>query len=969
MIAAVAVLCASCAGYGDREESVITTLADFEDDAVAITITDAVNAALSDCRAQFAKIPARGQRCLQIEIGAVQPNASAACDIRFRAATPFSRAERVGIYAWITQGSVSLQFRLRDGRGRLYETQPLALQVRNRWVRLHTDLTPENLKRVRAVTTGEGGGPEWPLEVAGLRVQAQGAGRQVVYVDDLEVEHRATGAGVLRGEFQFNEPTRIYSPGSLVRAGIVLENNSRINALPLNVTLRWRHSDGTEVARTDVFIQLPPSAADFRSRQPVDFSQVIGEPGLYHLTAEVRGALWATPAVYETTIAVTHPNRGLPRGRSGYFGVQSNLIREPAADQRLEIDIARDLGVQLLALETPWRSFEPRSGRYDFESLKELLGRLDRLDVAVMLMLTDPPEWVARDSESWWRAQSNFCTALAQGVGERLYGIRALAPTPGVLTEQDLQALAELNRRITAVRRNITLCAPPIRIEPGAPEHTRSPTLPGDSGFELSFETRGSADAARAGLAAFARQQGIRWGRNHRWFHYPEGRQGSGGVEDAVAMLHHYAEAAREGVGGVVWCELRDDTNDPRYPERMRGLVQRDFSPKSALIGFANVIGMLNGLLYAGSVPGAPEAYDSLLFLGGKRQVGVLCPKPNRILPAVIAPYQLTAGQLLVLDFDRRALPTTESEAPPLIETQPRPIFVSFMAEESQSAPQIGLARPWLEVPRTVYCDGETAFHIRLNAPLALRRSYLSLILPEGAPVKSSLSSRALRAAAGETLDFEVTITRTGEFEVPIGCHLRLSIEGRMLQIPIEIRPQAEVAGLSDGADLLCPEYAIGVLIETQGSGSGRTPAGYTIHAGFQDDALHVALELPPRSASPEFLTIGLAAANGDDPVKLRLENMTGSRGPSIVRSLDYARLEHWHWSIEEHASRRYCRVRIEPRGLGSASFRDAPRLMLSVRYEEAAPAAWARPRVLQWERGLVQNRSSTDQPRLTRGE
>ena len=951
-----------------RDEPVITTLADFEDDAVAVTVTDAVNAALSDCRAQYAKIPARGQRCLQLDVGATQPRASAACDLRFRMATPFSNAYRAAVYTWITQGSVALQFRVRDAQNRIFETSALPLKVRNRWVRLSADITADQLKFVGSEAGVDNAVPVLPIEILGLRIHSENIGRQVVFVDDLEVEHRAAGAGVLRGEFQFNEPTRIYSPGSSVRAAIVLENISRKSALPLGVKLDWRHSDGTQIAETSISINLPPSGIDYRSRQPVDFSQEIQEPGLYHLTAEVRGPLWDSPAVFQTTIAVTFPNRGLPRGRSGFFGMQSNLLREPAADQRLEIDIARDLGVQLLALDTPWRLLEPKEGRFDFDALGDLLNRLGRLDMAVMLLIADPPEWVAKDPEKLWQQQTNFCVALAQRLGERLYGIRPAAPTPGVLTESDVRALSAMTQKINSVRRNIRVIAPPILISSKAPETALPPSLPDPCPFELTFETHGSADGARTALAAFAEKNGIRWNANHRWFHYSAGQDGSGGVHDAVAMLHHYVGAAREGVGGVVWCELRDDTNDSRFPERMRGLVQRDFSPKNALIGFANVVGVLNGVIYSGNLPGTPDEFDSALFLGGKRQVAVLCPKPNRVLPAVISPYQIVPGEMIVFDFDRRALPLAESAVPLLVETQTRPFFISFAAQQAQSEPQIGLARPWLDVPRTVYCDEQTVFHIRITAPQALRRSYLSFTLPDGAPIKSSLSSRGLRAESGATLDLEVTITREAELNAPVSCTLRINLEGSVFQVPIEIRPQSEVAKLTDATDLFKERTTIGALadprlFEQKVGKTQRRNKSISIcplYAGYQDRKLHLAAALPTNAAPEARLYIGLAIENAEGQVEMCIENPSGTPRLRTVNGTAEDQLRNWRCVKVEQGGQTYCHIQVSPRALNRSDFAPNERLLLSVRYEEPAASARARPRILEWGSGLAEERSTT---------
>ncbi len=441
-----------CAVGARGDEPVVTTVADYEDDSVVGRITDVENVPVTDCNVRVAAIPARGQRSLVVEIGATERNASAACDLHFRVTTSFGRADRVATYAWITQGSVELAFRVRDATDQVFETPPLTLNTRNRWVRLVADLSAKKLEPVapRASPTASPK-PEltWPIQIQGFRIRAHGIGRQTVYLDDLEVEHRVSAAAMLRGEFELDRPTHIYEPGALVRAAIVLENISRTRALPLSVQMAWLRGDGSELSTTSAPVNLPAGAADYRSRQPVDFSQRIVDPGLYRLVARVRGPRWSTPAVFETTIAVSYTNRSLPRGRATFFGVQTNLMREPAADQLVEIEIAREIGVQLLALETPWHVIEPRPGLFEFAALDRLVNRITQRDIAVMLVLTDPPDWLAAGNADLWRRQATVIEALARRYGERVSAYQPLPPTPGQLSDADLAALTRIERAVS----------------------------------------------------------------------------------------------------------------------------------------------------------------------------------------------------------------------------------------------------------------------------------------------------------------------------------------------------------------------------------------------------------------------------------------------------------------------------------------------------------------------------------------
>jgi len=947
------------------DEPVVTTLADYEDDSVAAAIADVQNVLETDCSANVAAIPARGQRSLVIEIGATRENASVACDLRFRLATPFEQADRVTTYAWIMQGVVDVAFRVRDATGRVFETPPLTLRTHNRWVRLVADLGSNQLKPAgaRGSPTGSvGSKPTWPIQIQGYRISTHGIGRRTIYLDDLQVEHRVSGGGMLRGEFKLDQPTHIYAPGALVRAALVLENISRAQALPLSVQMAWLRSDESELTSANVAINLPASGADYRSRQPVDFSQRVVDPGLYRLVARVRGPRWTTPAVFETTIAVTHSNRALPRGRATFFGLQTNLIREPAADQLLEIEIAREIGVQLLALETPWRIIEPRPGVFEFGVLDTLITGITRRDIAVMVVLTEPPDWLAARNADHWTRQTGLIEALVQRYQERISAYQPLSIEPGRLSAADVSALAEIRRRVTALRPNIEICAPPIRIPSDDPSAAVLPTLPPGSGLQLAFETTGDLAAAVPAQEAFARQNNLEWKPEHRWFHHADALTHRGAMCDAVAILHHYVRAARAGIAGVVWHDLRDDTNDPRFPELMRGLVQRDFSPKSPLFGFANAVGMLYGLLFVGDVPGAPAEFDSALFIGGQRQVAVLCPKPNRVLPAVVAPYQIVDGELAVFDFDRRRRPLTISAAPPLAQTDQNPFFITLAALRAQADPKIGLARPWLRVPAAVYCGSETTFTVQLDAPINLRRSYLQVILPSNAPVRSSISSRALRAEAGQDLSFDVTLTRTTDevFE-PVTLTVRLRLEGTALTVPVTIHPLLRMRWMKPSQKISDASFVLGHLASVRSDGE-QSPPGAALHAAYQNRKLHVAIALPSDVRPDASLHLGLAVEGADTHAEVRIEDLTERPKllPARGTASDEVRAWRGHLIEDEQAQVGLCEITIPSRAVGLSEFEAGTRVLLAARYMEPRPGDWTLPRTLEWGRGLGGERSTT---------
>jgi hypothetical protein len=154
----------------------------------------------------------------------------------------------------------------------------------------------------------------------------------------------------------------------------------------------------------------------------------------------------------------------------------------------------------------------------------------------------------------------------------------------------------------------------------------------------LIVTCEGDVDTCAAALTAFQKAAQLpSWEPHHLWLYNADPQPGAGNLADAESVLRRYVHAAAAGVGSLVWNELRDDDTDPVHPHNLRGLVRRDFSPRATALGYSATAGLLTGFDHAGAVAKAPAAFDSALFIGGRRQVAILLPRSNRILPAVLA--------------------------------------------------------------------------------------------------------------------------------------------------------------------------------------------------------------------------------------------------------------------------------------------------------------------------------------------
>ncbi|MEP0848529.1 MAG: hypothetical protein HRF50_17115 [Phycisphaerae bacterium] len=835
---------------------VVTVLCDYEDDSVAASIGEVQNAQLTDCDVRTETIPARGQRSLAIEIGAGAPGASATCDLRFRLSMPFEKAERVATHAWVNAGRFEIAFRIRDARGALYESASSVVRDKNRWTRVVAALDPAKLKRINGPAEG-GAELAWPIEIHGFRVTASETGRQTLFLDDLEVEHAVPPVRSIRGDFRLSNATHIYAPGETVKAAVVLENLSRKDRQTVSVQLAWLRADGTELTTSRANLNLPASGPDFRSLQAVDFSQAIAEPGLYRLVARASASGWIAPAVYETTIAVTPSNRGLPRGRATFFGLRTNLLREPLADQRLEIEVARDLGVQLLAIETPWSRIEPRRGAYRFALPDTIVDAVVAADIAPLIWLTEPPEWLAAEKEQRGEALADVLVALARHYGQRVKFYCAWeAGAASAVNDSDA-----LQRRLRDVQPQAELLRPPVDVAAAT-----------GAGSASNYSTRGDLEAARRALESLRPGDGgLR--RDSVWSHEAAPLAGSGELSDAVDVLRFYTSAAAAGVGSVIWFDLRDDSDDPRYANAMRGLVRRDFSPKTAMVGYANAVAMLAGLVPAGTPAGVPPEFDASLFIAGNRQVTVLFPKPSRIPPAAIAPAAGVPGQITAYDFERREMPPLEFEQQKLVATLERPVFVVLQTERAQKDAQLRFRTPWLNVPRAVLCGETATFKIDLMAPADIRNGVLQIVVPDGAPVQTSFTTRAVNAKAGERFSFDVELSRTAAAPPdPVRIDVRFTAGKRGVELPVDVRGLTTLRPAPAGGAHAAHDSKLADLVLV-GDASRRDDRPFSLYAQYERTALTFAFTLP-RATSLTTVRLGVSLEGAPSHVEIRVDGV-----------------------------------------------------------------------------------------------
>lgn len=833
-----------------HQEPISTILADFETDSVAASLVDARNVLAADCRVKRVPIPARGQTALMIEIGAIAPNASVACELAYRVDSPIDEPLGAAVFCWLNEGQATVAFRVRDARGRIFETSPQPVGQTRRWQLLTAALGPEGLTPIAHPGEREAAAPaaERPLEIVGLRVTTPTVGHQAIFVDDVQVEHLAALDELVGAEFRFDEVARLYVPGAVVRAEIEFENRSRSRACELSVELTWHDERGQMVGRGAGRAVLPPSSADFRSRQRVNASQRFNEPGLYRLSARVRNDQSPRVREFSSSLAVLHSNRLLSRGRNVFFALRTNLLREARPDRAGEIRAAREIGAQLLALDVAWDLLEPSPGQYRLDELDDVLTALAERDIAVMLSLAHAPSWLP-DAAARRPPQRRLLAEMARRAAARAAYFQPLEfDQAGVPAGDEPAYLAEAAAALREAGSRAALVAPPVRVDEPAPRPL--PRGWSDAPAIWTFQTEGRCATAREALRRYAAANGLTWSSATWWQHRAAPLPSVGVEADAVELLEHYVEAARAGVGSLVWSDLRDDSSDARRPQHQRGLIGRDFGPKRSLIAYSSLAGALAGMRYVHPAPGTPTAFDSALFIASNRQTAVMIPRGNRVRPAVLAPISGLGGALSVVDFQRRPLPVLESAGPTLVPTPGGPFFVGIEFEQIEPKPRLEFAPEWLRVPATVLCGENAATVIELDAPLALQRSYFQIVLPPDAPFTSSVGARNLRAAAGDTIRIESVLTPVaGRSFERSALTVRLALEGRAIELPLVVRRLHRIAPPDDGP-------ATGVL--SLMSDAGAAPAG-EVRAACTPDELSISIRLAEPPGPEDELRIAVA--------------------------------------------------------------------------------------------------------------
>lgn len=962
LVALLTVGCVSAAWA--QSEPAFSVIADFEDRSYAPLLVDARAVLLADCTVRPVIVPARGRGALSIEVGATQPGATVACELTFREPLRFRSLDSIVAFCWINDGRAAVGFRLRDARGQRFETAPQPIEASRRWIRVAENLASASLKRIKGDSE-----LAYPIEVIGFVVRADQVGKQLVFVDDLQVEHKVTPrdlvSGVIRLSQAAGEATRLYAPGATVDATVLLENRSHQKALDLTVDLAWMRPDGAVLQRQSKRVNLQASGADFRAYQKLDFSQAVREPGLYRLVASVRAPGWSSAGVFETSVAVI-PGERRTRGRSTLFAVRSNLLREPESDQTLEVSVARDAGANLLVLDAPWRALEPRAGAYELTAIDSVRGSIAAAGMAAALVVAEPPDWLPTGPprvESLAAFLRRLGGAAAARSGEYILAADVLGTS--TVSEQ-FELLDQIRAALGPDAAKYTLYPPPIDVSAPDAVALRS-ILAARIEQPLAFRVRGEPDAALAALEAFRKQTEMTWRPSHVWLHDAPPLVGAGGDDDLYSVVRMYVRAAAAGVGALVRSDLRDDDADPLNPGATNGLLRRDFSPKTSLLGFALAARPLTGFVYGGSLRGAPPEFETALFIGGSQQLALIMPRPNRV-PLVALPVQLAApGETKIEDLQLRPQPSAQTAQGLLVPPSSRPLLLTATFRAAQPEPSIVSPPSWLRCPAIAFAEDELS--IEVVAPRDLSRSFVQFVPPKDAPYALSELSLPLKGDANTPVGGAVRVQRTGEGDfnrAPLS--LRVSLEGETFELPMIVRPMAIAGRTMDSKN---PTGVLGAPNGSKASASGTVTVTYSdvalrLSVRIEDDRV-VAPKLDEAGVfSGDELLVGVALEGADEHAEVRLVNADSGPRVEAVHRTPSARVADWQLRVSDDGGKaRRFELSIPAKSLGEPALRGGRRVLLGVRYLDD-DADGFQPAPIAWGGGLDGSRA-TDEFRWVR--
>jgi hypothetical protein len=384
--------------------------------------------------------------------------------------------------------------------------------------------------------------------------------------------------------------------------------------------------------------------------------------------------------------------------------------------------------------------------------------------------------------------------------------------------------------------------------------------------------------------------------------------------------------------------------------------VRRDFSPKTSLLGYTASAGQLTGFRCAGPVAACDACFDSGLFIGADRQIAVLLPRSNDILPAVLSFDYTVRGRLVAQDFERRDLPVLTSAAAPLVVSTARPLFVTLVLKEPQPEPQLRMTTPWIRVPQVVFVGQE--FTVEVDVPFRLDRSYVRFTLPKESPYRSSVSARKLSGEADDTLRIPVSITATQSDGLRLTeAELRVSLEGRHLDIPLQVAPLHACLPVARGSDPSDARYAIAGLNPPEDQ---RASASATLHAGFTPGALHllipveddryVTFEAQGEDAWGDALVVGVARVGHDAHAVVRINPAANPLELEVLHARGTVDPSAWQPRVRNTAGAngRVFELTIPVESLGGGRLARGDYLRLAARYTDddadgfpAVPLVW----------------------------
>lgn len=362
-----------------------------------------------------------------------------------------------------------------------------------------------------------------------------------------------------------------------------------------------------------------------------------GKPGIWYVTAEVKGNEGAVLAREETRVAFTPVAKTSVPNQPLIWGMNAHLNRATPTDLEREAALMASLGFNAVRAGSSWLDVQRNNAeQWDWTNSDQIYKTLARYNIKTIQMILGTPRWASSgdiDAKDWrdWAylppKRMEDLAAYLRATAER-YDKQVAAYE--IWNEPDISfwrgtpeqyaqyydaaqtAIKSVNPRAKVMNGGFSETKRQPNFIPYFTSHiTQKPDI-------FAYHTHQQfSNLVRAGDDVKNYLSEAKWQGMPVWLN-EAGFSSSGQLterDQVSALLKKYTYAASLGYAAYFWYDLRNDGTDPNELEHNFGLVRRDFTPKASAVAARTLTAQLGGKRFVRRLPSPPNIY-ALLFEG-----------------------------------------------------------------------------------------------------------------------------------------------------------------------------------------------------------------------------------------------------------------------------------------------------------------------------------------------------------------